>query len=48
MSAAIEDAVTEIDRIVRDQAYSGDGRRTKAGERGVRKQLRLALRKFGP
>ncbi|MBB1042719.1 hypothetical protein G6022_15595 [Dietzia sp. Cai40] len=42
----IEDVVTEIDRIVRDSAYSGWAT-DQAGDREVRKQLRLALKKFG-
>ncbi|MBB1043281.1 HsdR family type I site-specific deoxyribonuclease [Dietzia sp. DQ11-44] len=45
-SVVIEDVVTEIDRIVRDSAYSGWAT-DQAGDREVRKQLRLALKKFG-
>lgn len=45
-SVVIEDVVTEIDRIVRDSAYSGWAE-DQAGDREVRKQLRLALKKFG-
>ena len=45
VSVVIDDVVTEIDRIVRQTAYSGWAA-DQSGDREVRKQLRLALKKF--
>ncbi|OBC02694.1 hypothetical protein A5785_02460 [Gordonia sp. 852002-50395_SCH5434458] len=44
-SVVIEDVVTDIDRIVRESAYSGWAE-DQGGDREVRKQLRLTLKKY--
>lgn len=44
-SVVIEDVVTDIDRIVRESAYSGWAE-DQGGDREVRKQLRLVLKKY--